>query len=215
MSNFRAAAVAAVFLAFANSGHAADLIVSEPIVDSSGIDWTGFYAGVNAGYGASDATSVIGPIDPTGPIAGAQAGFNYDFGKFVVGVEGDLQWSGVKGSHTGAVSTATASLDYFGTVRLRGGLPVDGRTLPYVTAGVAFGQLSATSTFGGGFASTRQAMGLAAGFGAEYALTDNLTVKAEYLYVDMGDVTFFPGTIIEEKVRSRMGAARIGLNLKF
>jgi len=33
--------------------------------------------------------------------------------------------------------------------------------------------------------------------------------------VDFGDVTFFPGTIIEEKVRSRMGAARVGLNLKF
>jgi len=215
MGLFRAATAASAFLALAGTACAADLIVSEPVVDTGGIDWTGFYAGINAGYGASDATSVIGPINPSGPIAGVQAGYNYDFGKFVVGVEGDLQWSGVKGSHAAAISTATASLDYFGTVRLRGGLPVEGRTLPYITAGVSFGQVSATSTFGGGFASTQQAVGLAAGIGTEFALTDNLTLKAEYLYVDFGDVTFFPGTIIEEKVRSRMGAARVGLNLKF
>ena len=210
------AACAALLLAFSGSAYAADLIVSEPMVDSSSIDWTGFYAGLNSGYGMSDATSVIGPLNPQGPIAGVQAGYNYDFGGLVVGVEGDLQWSGVRGSHTGAVSTGTASLDYFGTLRLRGAMPTaGGRLLPYITAGLSYGQISGTTTFGAGFASTAHPLGLAAGVGAEFLVTDNVALKAEYLYVDYGDVTFFPGTVIEEKIRSRMGALRVGLNYKF
>jgi outer membrane immunogenic protein len=207
-------ATAAAFLAFAGVAHGADLIVDEPVVESSSIDWSGFYAGINGGYGSSDATSVVGPINPAGPIAGVQAGYNQTVGKFVVGVEGDLQWSGVKGSHVGPTITSSASLDYFGTLRLRGGLPVD-RFLPYITAGVSAGQVSGTSTFGGGFTTTRPGLGLTAGVGAEYAVTDNLSLKAEYLYVDYGDITFFPGTAIEEKIRSRMGAIRVGLNYRF
>lgn len=205
---------ALAIVAFAGAANAADLIISEPVVYSDGIDWTGFYAGINAGYGASDATSVVGPLNPHGPMIGVQAGYNYDFGKFLLGVEGDLQWSGVKGTHTGPAITSTAALDYFGTLRLRGGLPLD-RALPYVTAGVSFGQITGTSTFGPGYTSTAHGFGLAAGVGMEYALTDTITAKAEYLYVDYGDVTFFSGTPIEEKVRSRMGAARVGLNFKF
>ena len=209
------AATAIALIGFTGVATAADLIVDEPMAQPGYVDWSGFYAGINGGYGLSDATSVIGPLNPAGAIAGVQAGFNYDADKFLVGVEGDLQWSGVKGSHAGAIATGTASLDYFGTLRLRGGIPIEGRTLPYITAGLSYGQLSGTSTFGGGYTTSTGALGFAGGVGAEFLLTDALTLKAEYLYVDYGDVTFFSGTPIEEKIRSRMGALRVGLNYKF
>src|SRR3712207_2520306 len=70
--------------------------------------WTGFYVGVNAGVGFSNndddgivfgADTIFGDSDDDASfIGGAQAGYNYQIGSFVVGVEGDLQWADFGGT---------------------------------------------------------------------------------------------------------------------
>ena len=104
--------------------------------------WTGFYVGVNAGYGwtASKTTRYVGTPDYValgslvpqsaglsndGFVGGAQAGYNYQMGAFVLGAEADIQYADLKKSASVsaplATSTIDRNLDWFGTVRLRAG----------------------------------------------------------------------------------------------
>ena len=85
-----------------------------PIIDipSAPFSWSGFYAGVYAGYGAGRATNTgvatgsVSPVDVEGALLGGTVGVNTQFDNFVVGAEGDLAWSGVKGSATCAGAPA-------------------------------------------------------------------------------------------------------------
>jgi outer membrane immunogenic protein len=188
----------------------------DPVVyERDAFDWTGFYAGLNSGYGWMDADSVVGQIDPQGWVVGVHAGYNYNLDSLVLGVEGDIHWTGMQGSATSLLgTTATGKIDYFGTVRGRVGLDLD-RLMPYVTAGLAYGQGTSTSTFGGGFTSSVFTTGWTAGAGVEHAMTDNVLLRGELLYVDYGDETFFTGTAIQETINVRFVTTRLGLSYKF
>ena len=103
----------------------------------------------------------------------------------MLGVEGDIDWSGMSGSTTtGCAAGCKTSDSWLSTVRGRVGYAAD-RFLPYVTAGGAFGDIRAsTPGFAGG--STTNA-GWTVGAGLEFALAGRWTAKAEYLYVDLGN----------------------------
>lgn len=185
------------------------------------LDWTGFYVGANGGYGGGvvkgQTVFVEPPVFPFfpglafsttasnragGAIAGGQAGYNHQFAnRFVLGVETDMQWSGVEAWHQATtfggpgafVFTDTANgLSWFGTTRVRAGYAV-GDALAYLTGGVAFGEIyaSGTQASGGYFAAAaaRTKAGWTAGAGVEYALTDNLSLKTEYLYLNFSGVS--------------------------
>jgi outer membrane immunogenic protein len=152
--------------------------------------WTGFYAGLNAGYGwgSSNWDGVpTGDFDASGPVVGGQIGFNYQYRQAVFGVEGDLNWSDIKGATTvpgctPAFPCATAN-DWLSTVRGRVGYAFD-RLMPYATAGAAFGNVKATSP---GFVGTDTTQtGWSAGVGLEVGIVGNVTAKAEFLHVDLG-----------------------------
>jgi len=202
---------------FAGVASAADLPVRSappaPIVAAAPIfTWTGFYAGVNAGaaFNANNNDGVVfgdttffgDSDDDASFIGGAQIGYNYQMGSFVVGLEGDLQWADF-GSTTYAFGPAgvyTAdSDDWFGTVRARAGVAFD-RALIYAT---------------GGFAFTDNRNGWVVGGGLEYAITNNLSAKVEGLYVnlDSDDVTFAGTTFSTGD--TDFGVVRAGLNFRF
>ena len=183
---------------------------------ASGYDWTGFYAGVNGGYASGEAvTANLGSIKETGGLLGGQLGYNVEFGGFVLGAEADIQWSGLEGSLVAPLGTViSGGVDYFGTVRIRAGAAFDG-IMPYVTAGWAYGAVSAHSTFAGGFSDTKAVNGYTVGGGVEAALTDNISVKAEYLYTNFGSPTLFSGTIVEQEVGMSFHTIRAGVNFKF
>lgn len=199
------------------SAMAADLgVISQPAPEtfvSDTYDWSGFYAGLNLGYGWAEA-DVLGITDDfgNGVFGGAQVGFNYDFGGFVLGAEGDIQLSDISRTEDlGGGFSGTTSIDNFGTVRARAGVAVD-RFLPYVTAGFAWANatISATTPAGSGEVDDNYA-GWTVGAGAEYALTDNVSIKAEYLYLDFGGADFGTGTDID--LTSHV--VRAGLNYQF
>lgn len=147
--------------------------------------WGGFYLGLNGGGGWGSSTwDRAGEFNSSGGVLGGTAGFGWQVGQALFGVEGDLDWSGISGSTTvacpGGCSTAN---NWLGTVRGRVGYAFD-RILPYVTGGVAFGDINASTP---GFAGASQTnLGWALGAGVEVAVYRNWSLKAEYLHVDLG-----------------------------
>src|SRR6266566_3741224 len=123
-----------VVLAAASAG-AADMS-ARPVAPVPVYSWTGIYWGGNVGYSwgqsKNDRTLVGFGVTATesqdmdGVIGGAQTGYNYQFGAWVLGLEADIQASGQKGGSTFQVSglpTATLTtdhkLEWFGTARPR------------------------------------------------------------------------------------------------
>lgn len=182
--------------------------------NSSAFDWTGFYAGVNAGYGWAKIESggFVNSDDFNGWLGGAQVGYNYDFGGFVLGVEGDIQLADVKYKEDlGGGFGVEAGLEAYGTVRARAGIAAD-RFLPYITGGVAWGRGVIKATAPGASVSINDDfVGWTIGAGLEYAVADNITLRGEYLYTDFGKADFGTGTDINLKT----SVVRVGVNFKF
>ncbi|MGH6710969.1 MAG: outer membrane protein [Bradyrhizobium sp.] len=143
------------------------------------------------------ALPLTGRANVDGFIGGGQAGYNWQRGTWLFGLEGDIQYSDERGRAdvclvagcavgTG-ILTANYKLDWFGTARGRVGfLPTD-RILLYATGGLAYGHLSATAPLIPlSWGSTRA--GWTVGAGAEAAIDRNWSVKLEYLYMDLGNV---------------------------
>jgi outer membrane immunogenic protein len=192
---------------------AADLIIEEPaaVYAPAAYDWNGFYVGVNAGYGGGlfehpfelDFGPVLpGTIDVTagGFVGGVQAGFNAQMDSILFGIEADIQGSTIDGRVSldidlGGGDTfdadAGTSLDWFATLRPRLGL-VNDRFVVYATGGLAMGETTSSITANFNVAPifdasiTNDRFGWTIGAGIEYALTDNITFKTEYLYTDLG-----------------------------
>jgi len=191
---------------------AADLPAKMPVkaapVAPPPFNWTGFYVGANAGviWSRSSATQVdtsgiIFPNDSTtgtGFIGGVQAGYNWQFSNFVLGVEGDIDFASVNKSVAlpplFLAGTHNSKLSALGTVRGRIGLAVD-RFLPYVTGGVAFANLKNEyiSIFPFTVDRGSSATGWTVGGGVEYAFDMHWSAKAEYLYVKFPDKTVAVG----------------------
>jgi len=126
-----------------------------------------------------------------------------------------VQWSGAQGDiTTGFGEYISADVQYFGTVRARAGLALD-RALVYATGGFAWANLTGTSSFGPGYTDDLTTTGYAVGAGIEYALTDNITAKGEYLYTSFNDQDVFAGTPIAGKADFHAHTVRAGVNFKF
>ena len=150
-------------------------------------NWTGAYIGINGGggWGRSDYSAPFptGSFNTSGGLVGGTLGYNWQMGQLVFGVEGDIDWSNIRGSTPCAGTTCETRNDWLGTARGRLGYAF-GRFLPYVTGGAAFGNVK-TNIAGIGSASDTKA-GWTLGGGLEYGLAGPWSIKAEYLYVDLG-----------------------------
>lgn len=218
-------ALSALLLAMAPV-HAADLGWSAPATSpmyspTSVAQWTGFYAGISGGFGWG--TTVNSPALPggvtdnnsSGWTLGGQAGYNMDMGGFVLGGEADLQWANIGYQENIAGGTFEAKTDFFGTLRGRAGIPV-GQVMPYATLGVAYGRGTAQETTGITSVQTANHFGWTAGVGLEAQATSNLSLKAEYLYVDLGSQNYagLP-TVGARDISQRFSVVRAGVNYKF
>jgi outer membrane immunogenic protein len=217
MKKTLAAAVAVASLLAAAPAFAADMPQAyptkapPPVAVVPAFSWTGFYIGANAGYGWGSGKEGISDLDPEGWLGGGQLGFNYQFGNnVVIGAEADIQGSDINDSTIDGVFDPRSKMDYFGTVRARLGYAFD-NVLPYVTGGFAWGHNEITNRFDD-FSSDNTHVGWTVGGGVEYAFTNNWTVKAEYLYMDLGDEYY---DSIGADAGLKTSTARIGVNYKF
>ncbi|QCK86264.1 porin family protein [Phreatobacter aquaticus] len=215
--------------ALAGNAQAADLGVRRVAVPAAiaapVFNWTGFYAGLNIGLGIANTNFGVvipgAPSSGSGLVAGGQIGYNHQINNVVLGVEADLGYFGV--SRTAAIVAVGGPTTIFtwkttwdASLRARAGVAVD-RALLYVTGGVAFADIGIRQTLLAVTATGGQTrVGWTLGAGLEYAVTQNWTIRGEYLYANYGrkgitantGVTSPPVSLQEHKVR-------IGLNYLF
>jgi len=170
-----------------------------PPLSAAVYNWTGFYLGINGGFGTGNSNWSDGPIGTTGSfttsgfLIGGTAGVNYQLGEYVFGIEGDGDWAnlhGNSGSTCGAIAAVVAppvscqtQSQWLATVRGRVGYAFD-RILLYGTAGAAFGNVQTGLNPPSTFDSAVEA-GWTVGAGLEIAFAPNWTAKAEYLFVEL------------------------------
>ena len=168
--------------------------------------WTGFYVGVNGGWGGGSSGGDFG--SPNGGLVGGTVGYNYQIGQFVAGLEGDWDWADLnKSGFSGVVGPYSNKVDDLVTARVRAGYAID-RALLYVTAGYAGAEDKVSMP---GFSSTDFRSGGAFGAGIEYAFTNNISAKAEYIYAPFESKSEPFGT----KSDLNLSLVRAGLNYKF
>jgi outer membrane immunogenic protein len=175
-------------------------------------NWTGFYVGINGGgaWGSSDfaAPFTTGSFDISGGVVGGTVGYNWQMGQIVFGLEGDVDWSNIRGSVPCGLTTCETRNSWLGTARGRLGYAFD-RFMPYVTGGLAVGDIK-TTIAGVGSASDTKA-GWTVGGGLEAAIAGPWTAKVEYLYVDLGR----GGSILGSDAKFTTNIVRAGLNFRF
>jgi outer membrane immunogenic protein len=222
---FLAGAAALAVLTTMTAANAADLPrrhrmpVKAPAYVEPAYNWSGFYAGINGGYGFGrsewSAATGASTFDTSGGLAGGTVGYNYQMGPWVLGLEGDVDWSDMKGSTTAVPCTTSCETrnSWLATARGRLGYAV-GRFLPFVTAGGAFGDVKATPT---AFAGERDSKaGWTVGGGVEVALTGPWSAKVEYLYADLGKSTCAAGNCaLPANVDLTSNIVRAGINYRF
>jgi outer membrane immunogenic protein len=187
-------------------------------VPAAAYNWTGFYIGVNGGYGWAGASASSGGLtveggDLKGPFAGGQIGFNYQSGMFVFGVEVDGQWASIKESYAGFGFTFEDKINWFFTARGRLGIAAQ-NVLFYGTGGYAHGGIKSSVSNGintvsasGDRGGWTVGGGVEAGFG-------NASVKLEYLYLQTFDqdmVVFTTPVTWNVHVHT----VKLGLNYRF
>lgn len=204
---------------------AADLSVPPPYMPTKApylpvYNWTGLYAGINGGgaFGRSNWSAVPSTFNTDGGMVGGQLGYNWQFGQFVWGLEGDLDWTGIHGSTNVGPCVGfgcQTNSDFLGTVRGRVGYAFD-RFMPYVTGGLAVGNIRASDVFGPGIDQTNA--GWTVGAGVEMAIAGPWTAKLEYLHYDLGSAHCdipcgaAPGT---NSVSLSEEVVRAGINYRF
>jgi len=184
--------------------------------------WTGFYAGINGGYGwgKSDWSSTVtsGSAKPKGGVAGLTLGYNLQTGVWVWGLEGDFDASWIKGSDNAGTGVCAApgcetKNTWLATGRGRIGYAWD-RWLPYITGGAALGNIKMSPN--NGLSETKTKLGWTLGAGVEYAFMGPWSAKVEYLYTDLGKSTCGAPTCgIDTDVKFKANIVRVGLNYRF
>lgn len=210
-------------VSFSGAVFAADVI--DP---TTSYDWSGFYLGVQGGYDFGSATHAFSngaPSDnsnPQGIAGGVHAGYNWHASKILFGLEADAEVAGVNGSFnntTGGTSSGASHLYSDESLRLRLGLPID-RILPYVTGGVALGQVRFEGGPAGGpcCGFNSSPLGYTLGAGIDYAVSNNLSARLEYRFTDYGTSTgglapTFPSVSMPTHLQTN--AVMVGLSYKF
>ena len=227
---------------------AADLYHASPAPPAAYVDlnsWTGFYAGVNGGYGWNNGgnsivyndggagfiggTDVSGAPQPQGGFGGGQIGYNFQSGSFVFGVETDIQGGNISDRVSGLTVngndfSSRESVDWFGTVRGRIGYAF-GRVLVYGTGGIAYGGVRegffVTNGVNAVSLGTNGAQaGWVAGGGVEYKITPSWSLKGEYQYIDLGSQTLngidtTGASVTAAGPENSFSTIRLGLNYRF
>lgn len=161
-------------------------------------DWTGFYAGAQAGgvWGRSHWSDFAGgpafDTDGASALGGVQIGYNAQWDRFVLGVEGEFSGFSISGRGQCSSTVGTecrTRQNWIGAARLRGGYAFD-RVLFYGTGGVAFTDYRFDQTVGGPQSwSGGSRVGWTAGLGLEYAFADRWTAGVEWKHYDFGKRT--------------------------
>lgn len=196
----------------------------------SPVNWSGAYLGAVLGYGwmrptydyEGEVSHAV--INADGVEGGILGGYNFQTGNVVYGVEGDFTATDMNkheiapfGAAPCYVEGCDARVDWYGTVRGRVGYSFNS-LMPFVTGGLAFGRVRGDADLGAcggggycGFKDTRA--GWTLGTGVEWEINPKWSVKAEYLYVNLGKPHFNESTVTTDDIA--FSNARVGVSYHF
>ncbi|CAN7268842.1 outer membrane protein [Rhizobium sp. LjRoot254] len=205
----------ALLSALAIPAFAADMVEAppEPVATEvvTAFDWSGAYIGIQAGgswlNGEFSADGDSADQDFNGGFVGKFIGYNFTFDNFVIGAEGDINYNWNDNNYRVGGVRGDVGTDWSGSLRARLGYSFD-RVLIYVTGGWAMTNAHVDQTPGKNW--DRNFNGWTIGKGIDYAVTDNVFVRAEYRYTDYSDRNF--GGV---KVDLDQHTATIGVAYKF
>jgi opacity protein-like surface antigen len=219
------------------AGHS--LVAKAPIykapAEPAVYNWSGFYIGTYAGadWGSSNFTFLDdgGTTAPrfAGFLGGGEIGYNYQIGRWVLGAEGDLAWTNAHGARPcpiGFFANCEITTNWLSTVTARIGYAYWDRLLIYAKGGAAIGHDRATAACtadsptilpvvgcpSGGDSGTKA--GWTAGFGSEFGLTRNVSVKSEMSYFDLGSDRFAIAGIPSD-IRQTGFMSTVGVHVRF
>lgn len=160
-------------------------------------DWTGGFVGAQLSWGqiTSDALDSATEDELKGLTYGVSAGYDRQFGRFVLGGEAAYEWSsiGYEAEDAAGDTVNVLSLDNVLRAGVRAGFD-GGRVLPYLTGGYTRAE---TSSEAGGFEGTLQ--GYYFGLGLDYRVSDRVTVGAQALRHEFDQ---FEGEDLDENLRA-------------
>jgi outer membrane immunogenic protein len=165
-------------------------------------NWTGFYLGAMGGY-AQENSDGIGTL--SGGFAGGTAGYNWQMGNIVLGLEADAAWADVGAT----VGPFEARIRDMGTVRGRFGYAFD-QVLVYGTGGYAWADNRLSIA---GFSDSKILSGWTLGAGVEVMFAPKWSVKAEYLYRSFEGQTYFSGALPTGTLN--LNSVQVGVNYHF
>ena len=212
---------AAVTVSLAASAVAADLPVKAPVYQA--YNWSGCYVGAQAGSvwgrtGYTDTQNLTGTgFDLAGGIGGGHLGCNYQVTSFVIGIEGDAEWTSLRGDDGGFNFTLDrVEGRWQGSIRGRAGFVFD-RVLVYGTGG--WSALNVEYSVSNPIITTeavrRTLSGWTVGGGIEYALAPSFTGRLEYRYASYGSELFpFQQVATRRLNETTTSTARVGLSYK-
>jgi outer membrane immunogenic protein len=145
----------------------------------NGADFSGVSLGVDGGVALGSA----GGANTTGPAGGLHIGYNFQAAHFVIGGEADTMFGSIK---AGSLGGASFNQDYLSSARAKAGYAF-GDFLAYGTVGWAFSTATYEDPI---YSQSKTITGSVFGVGAEYALTRNVSIRAEYLRYDFGNTTY-------------------------
>lgn len=178
-------------------------------------NWGGFYLGAMGGY-AQENSSGIGTL--SGGFAGGTAGYNWQMGALVLGLEVDGAWADIGASiGTPGFASLDATIRATGTVRGRIGYAMD-TILLYGTGGYAWADNRVSVTLGPLSGSDSQFLsGWAVGAGVEVMFAPKWSVKAEYLYKSLDGATYNPIPVLGPATVGtiNLNSVQVGVNYHF
>jgi outer membrane immunogenic protein len=210
--------VLASIAAATGAASAADMAVKAPprvpVAPVYLSDWAGFYIGINGGGGWGHTTFDGSPelnATTSGGVFGGHAGYNWQYGSVVAGLEADFDGADVRKTVLG-VEQKTNEL---ASARARVGYVILPNLLAYGTAGAGWGHFTLTDTFGSGASSAIDQFGWVAGAGLEYKLIDHVLLRAEYLHYDFAKTGIGNPATGFDNVKETVDVVRGGLSYKF
>jgi len=197
-----------------------------PVVIAPSFDWCGAYAGIQAGgtWAKTKVTQKSSDTeikdlfkDPSAFDLGLFAGYNMDLGNNIIaGIDTDIAFAITK-DEKDKETKAEKDIQNFkpkwiGATRARLGYAVD-RFLPYVDAGISYAGIKIEAADNTSENKTRT--GWTAGVGFDYAFTNNVLLRAEYRYNDLGKFDDLSDAFKDKKVEYKTNDVRVGVAYKF
>ena len=173
---------------------------SDPVIQPiaapnySNTDWSGFYAGAQLGWADIEVdVPGLGTLEGDGALGGLHAGYNWDFGSYVLGIEGDFDIFDV----TVGVPPASGDVKRIARLKLRAGTELGTNSLLYGAVGAAY--LDVT---GGGV--DQNDTGWLVGIGLDHKLAGGWIIGGDVMYHKFNNFDFASVDIKATTIRARL-----------